>query len=111
MQAAELVNQFLLYAILWLTLIPVTYILSIKKKSSFVDNAVFIPGSIAISFLLIMFSYTLLASSGVITLLASISSVLANILIIIVIMLAPVVVAFGHYKLEHYNRGNGEGDS
>lgn len=111
MHAAELVNQFLLYAVLWFTLIPVTYILSIKKKSSLADNAAFILGSIAISFLLIIFSYTLLASSGVITLLATISSVLANVLIIILIMMAPVLVIFGHYKLENYNRGNGEGSS
>ncbi|MFW2373620.1 MAG: hypothetical protein ACN4GM_10905 [Gammaproteobacteria bacterium] len=113
MQAAELVNQFLIYAILWLILIPITYLLAKKKKTSIVEKLIFTIGSIALSALLIMFSYTLLANIGLITLLASINSILANIVIILLIMLAPVLVASGHYKLEHYNseKSEGEGNS
>lgn len=103
MHTVELVNQFLIYTILWLTFIPVTYILASKNKSSLLDKMIFTIGSIVLASLLIMFIYTLLASGGVITLLASMSPVLANILIIFIIMLAPVLVIAGHYKLEHYN--------
>jgi len=109
MQAVEFVNQFLIYTLLWLTLIPIIYILAIKNKATFVDNIIFIIASVAISLILILFCYTLLANTGLITLVASISSILANITIILLIMLAPVLVVTGHYKLEHYS--DGEGDS
>lgn len=111
MHAVELVNQFLIYAILWLTFMPVTYILASKNKSSLLDMLIFTIGSVVLSSLLIMFTYTLLVSGGVVTLLASINPVLANILIIFIIMLAPVLVIAGHYKLEHYNNGNSKEDS
>lgn len=108
MQVVELLNQFLAYTLLWISLIPLIYILSSKTKATLLDGLIFIIGSTALSFLLIIFTYTLLTGVGVIALLASISSLLVNILIMIIIMLAPVVVVAGHYKLEHYNRENRE---
>ena len=102
MNAIELVNQFLIYTILWLTLVPIIYIFTINKQASILNNIGLTIGSIALSFFLIMFAYTLMANIGLITALASICKTLANAVIVLLILLSPILVLVGHYKLEHY---------
>lgn len=93
-------------ALTWQLVVPVTYIFTLKQNRRLGDSLVFIIGSITLSLLIGMFLYMIFAKSGIVTLLASITPLAANGLILLIAVTSPLLIASGYYYLERYNREN-----
>ena len=86
----------------WQLIVPVIYLFTLKQAAKWTENIVYVIGSLSLSLLVMIFAYTFMSQLGIMNLLARISPIVANGAIVLMVLFAPVLVAYGYYRLERY---------